>query len=161
MYKRQILDRHPLEELLGIRTEEMDAAPDHRVNSISFEGKSYKTGCLREISHVIPGEGAEVLASYESDYYAGCPALTRKSYGSGKAYYLACETEEAFLKALYAGLAEENGIGTEFTGRLPYGVTVSHRDCLLYTSLLIVRYSGRRWLICNVCMHGLREKSDL
>ena len=88
-----ILDRHPLEELLGIRTEEMDAAPDHRVNSISFEGKSYKTGCLREISHVIPGEGAEVLASYESDYYAGCPALTRKSYGSGRAYYLACETE--------------------------------------------------------------------
>ena len=106
----------------------MDAAPDHRVNSIGFEGKSYKTGCLREISHVIPGEGAEVLASYESDYYAGCPALTRKSYGSGRAYYLACETEEAFLKALYAGLAEENGIGTEFTGRLPYGVTVSHRE---------------------------------
>lgn len=123
-----ILDRHPLEELLGIRTEEMDAAPEHRVNSIGFEGKSYKTGCLREISHVIPGEGAEVLASYESDYYAGCPALTRKSYGSGRAYYLACETEEAFLKALYAGLAEENGIGTEFTGRLPYGVTVSHRE---------------------------------
>ena len=123
-----ILDKHPLEDVLGIRTEEMDAAPAHRTNSIRYEGKSYPTGCLREISHVVPGGGTQVLASYEADYYADFPALTRKNYGSGKAYYLACETEEGFLRDFYAALAEETGIRTEFTGSLPHGVTVSRRE---------------------------------
>ncbi len=123
-----ILDRHPLEEVLGICTEEMDAANEKHPNSIYFGGKSYRTGCLREVSHVVPGSGTEVLASYEADYYAGLPALTCKRFGNGKAYYLACETEADFLRAFYAQLAEENNVDGAFTGKLPYGVTASRRD---------------------------------
>ena len=123
-----ILDRHPLEEVLGICTEEMDAANENHPNSIYFGGKSYQTGCLREVSHVVPGSGTEVLASYEADYYAGLPALTCKRFGNGRAYYLACETEADFLRAFYAQLAEENSVAGAFTGKLPYGVTASRRD---------------------------------
>ena len=123
-----ILDRHPLEEVLGICTEEMDAANEYHPNSIYFGGKSYQTGCLREVSHVVPGSGTEVLASYEADYYAGLPALTCKRYGNGKAYYLACETEADFLRAFYAQLAGENNVDGAFTGKLPYGVTASRRE---------------------------------
>ena len=126
-----ILDRHPLEEVLGIRTEEMDTVvPEVLPNTISFAGKSWKAGQLREVSHVVEDvkNPVKVLGSYEQDYYQGFPALTEKKYGKGRALYLACETEKPFLKALYERLAEECGIRGEFTGRLPEGVAVSRRD---------------------------------
>ena len=125
------LDRHPLEEVLGIRTEEMDAVNVEALpNTISFDGKSWKVGQLREVSHVVEDteNPVEVLAAYEQDYYQGFPALTRKKYGKGSALYLACEAEEGFLKALYGRLTEECRIQGEFTGRLPQGVVVSKRD---------------------------------
>lgn len=126
-----ILDRHPLEEVLGIRTEEMDAVHVEALpNTISFGEKSWQVGQLREISHVVsdPENPVEVLSVYEQDYYQGFPALTRKKYGKGNALYLACEAEEGFLKALYEWLAGECRIRGEFTGRLPQGVVVSRRD---------------------------------
>ena len=126
-----ILERHPLEEMLGIRTEEMDAVvPESLPNTLSFAGKSWKAGQLREVSHVVEDaeNPVEVLSAYEQDYYQGFPALTRKKYGKGSALYLACEAEEGFLKVLYEKLAEEYGIRGEFTGRLPKGVVVSRRD---------------------------------
>ena len=73
-------------------------------------------------------EEVEVLASYETDYYEGVPAVTRREYGEGKAYYLACETEDGFLSAFYGKLIQELGIAGEFTGKLPYGVAVSKRE---------------------------------
>ena len=120
-----------MEEMLGIRTEEMDAVvPESLPNTLSFAGKSWKAGQLREVSHVVEDaeNPVEVLSAYEQDYYQGFPALTRKKYGKGSALYLACEAEEGFLKVLYEKLAEEYGIRGEFTGRLPKGVVVSRRD---------------------------------
>lgn len=123
-----ILGSHPLEKVLGIRPEEMDAATQYQPNSISYGGKSWKTGCLREVSHVAENAQTEVLSSYETDYYQGLPALSRNKYHDGWAYYLACETEEGFLKQLYRSLAVEAGAAGEFTGLLPEGLTVSRRD---------------------------------
>lgn len=120
------IEKHPLEEVLGIRPEEMDAASCHQPNSLTFDGKRWAAGCMREISN--PVEEVEVLASYETDYYEGVPAVTRRGYGEGKAYYIACETEEGFLSAFYGNLIRELGIAGEFTGKLPYGVAVSKRE---------------------------------
>ncbi len=43
-------------------------------------------------------EGAEVLATYESDFYAGMPAVTKNSYGKGHVYYVATQLEEPDLQ---------------------------------------------------------------
>ena len=126
-----ILEKHPLEDVLGIRTEEMDAADETILpNSIRLNQKSWQVGCQREVSHTVPDEKGKcprVLAYFEQDYYTGFPALTVREYGEGRAYYLACETEEGFLRELYGGLMEELGLTGAFTGLLPYGVTVSER----------------------------------
>lgn len=123
------LGSHPLEEVLGIRPEEMDAAPGHMPNTFTYDGKKWKAGCLREIS-TLTGEAkqAEVIAAYEEDYCAGRPALTRKNHGKGQAYYIACETEGDFLRTFYEKLSRSLGIEGEFTGLLPHGVAVSRRD---------------------------------
>ena len=42
-------------------------------------------------------EGAEVLATYESDFYAGMPAVTKNIYGKGHVYYVATQLEAAGL----------------------------------------------------------------
>ena len=72
-------------------------------------------------------ETAEVISSYERDFYAGFPVVVRNPYGAGEAYYLAAESDLAFLRAFYADIFAraglENALGTE----LPYGVTVTER----------------------------------
>lgn len=65
----------PLREMAGVWVEEIDAlAPEHS-NTVSFsDGKEYKCNLLCDLMH---SEGAEVLATYESDFYAGMPAVTK------------------------------------------------------------------------------------
>jgi beta-galactosidase len=49
-------------------------------------GESFDVCDMLEVIH---SEGAEILAEYSSDFYAGGPALTKNSYGNGTAYYQA------------------------------------------------------------------------
>ena len=52
----------------------MPLAPEQS-NTVSFsDGKEYKCNLLCDLMHT---EGAEVLATYESDFYAGMPAVTK------------------------------------------------------------------------------------
>ncbi|HBA70492.1 MAG TPA: hypothetical protein DCZ40_14220 [Lachnospiraceae bacterium] len=119
------IQAHPLQDVLGIRTEETDACRAAWDNQVSYCGVSYQVTGLRGIIH---RETAEVKAYYEKDFYKGFPALTRNAYGKGCAYYIAAETEIAFLKKFYRNLLEEEGIGEEFAGKLSEGVTVSCRS---------------------------------
>ena len=118
------LDRHPLSEVLGIRTEEIDVAPPYLRNAIDWDGSSYPT---RDLLAIVHAETAEVLGTYHDDFYAGCPALTCNRYGEGKAWFIAAETEQPFLDALYRRLAETTGVAHRFPAVLPEGVVVTER----------------------------------
>ena len=116
---------HPLENVLGVIQEEIDAPSEEFENQFAYNGTEYPARRVCEIDHV--KEGTEVLSSYESDFYAGCPVVTRNRFGKGEAYYLAAESDTEFLRAFYKDVFEsaglENALGTE----LPYGVTVTER----------------------------------
>ncbi len=90
----------PLHQVLGIRVEEIDALYEDQVNHIVMtDGSgSYTCGRLCDIVH---SEGAEVLATYGDDFYAGMPVVTENSLGPGKAYYIASDPEERFLDDFY------------------------------------------------------------
>lgn len=98
----------PLKDLLGIWSEEVDALPPDEANEIVLAGGVKATCHL--VFDLIHSQGAEVLACYGKDFYAGRPALTRNDYGSGRAYYLASFPEQAFLDNFLPGLAKEAGI---------------------------------------------------
>ena len=119
------IGHHPLEDVLGIIQEEIDAPGPEFENSMIFNGISYPVGNLRELIHV--SGDTQVLACYTDDYVKGMPALTAHSFGRGTAYYIAAEPDRALLNALYKEAAGKAGLKNPLGIPLPYGVTVSLR----------------------------------
>ena len=75
-----------LKDVFGIWNEEIDTLYPHEVSAVEMNGKRYEGKTYCELIHA---RGATVLATYQSDFYAGMPALTVNTYGKGKAYYQA------------------------------------------------------------------------
>lgn len=96
-----------LRELLGIWVEESDALPEGASNHFTWEGCRYEAKLLCDLLHL---EGAEALAFYEEDFYADMPVLTRNNYGSGSAWYVAAQSEEAFYEKLTEKICADAGV---------------------------------------------------
>lgn len=118
------IGEHPLEKVLGICQEEIDAPGEEFRNSITYREKIYHTGVLCEVIH---SKGAQTISSYRNEYYKGTPAVTENRYGTGKACYLAAEFEQDFLNDFYREQAREAGIQNPLRTHLPYGVTTALR----------------------------------
>lgn len=116
---------HPLEDVLGIRTEEIDAPGGYCENSVRYHGTDHRITGLCGLIHA---KGAEVLAEYQNDFYKGYPVLTRNVYGDGEAYYIASINEGSFLKELYGQVLWERGLECGLQVRLAEGVTVNERS---------------------------------
>jgi beta-galactosidase len=115
----------PLREILGIWCEEIDALYPQDRNSINWKNKKYEVYDLCELIH---SKGAEVLASYGGDFYAGRPALTVNSYGKGKAWFIAARTGLDFLQDFYHDRAKDCGLKPALDTVLPRGVTAQIRS---------------------------------
>jgi beta-galactosidase len=114
-----------MKEVLGIRSEELDACE----NEIDFNGKSWKTLHFADVIHAV---GAEVLSTFKNEFYAGSPALTCNSYGSGKAYYMSAAHDEGFMSEFYGGIIKDAGVKTLYNEPLPKGVTCRERGGKLF-----------------------------
>jgi len=106
-----------LRELLGIWVEESDALPEGEKNHFTWEGSRHEATLLCDLLH---SEGAEVLASYEEDFYAGMPVLTRNTWGKGAAYYVAARSDGAFYREFAGKICKDAGISPALTA--PEGV---------------------------------------
>ncbi|GGJ03721.1 beta-galactosidase [Alicyclobacillus cellulosilyticus] len=121
----------PLRRVLGIWSEEIDALYDHDRNrlvmapdnALGLAGE-YE---VRELCDLIHLEGAEALAFYGDDFYAGRPALTVNRFGRGAAYYLAARAREPFYADFYRQLVAQHGIHRVLDAELPPGVTAQLR----------------------------------
>ena len=128
-----------LRKVLGIWAEEIDALFPGQSNRIvmkdtlgSLQGE-YKCSLLCDIIHA---EGAEVLAVYGDDFYAGTPVLTRNRFGSGEAWYVASSPEADFLQGFLGTLCSQRGI-EPLPGKAPgVGVTLREKDGRSYLFLL-------------------------
>ena len=109
-----------LKDVFGIWCEETDSLPDGMSNAVSFDGKEYKAVNFCDIIHA---KGAEVVAEYQKDFYAGSPAVTKNAYGNGKAYYVAFGNDDGFADDFinnYIGY-EKNEIAS------PDGISIKKR----------------------------------
>ncbi|MDR1445460.1 MAG: beta-galactosidase, partial [Treponema sp.] len=106
----------PLKEILGIWCEEIDSLYPQDRNSINWKNKKYEVHDFCELIH---SRGAEVLASYGSDFYAGRPALTVNSYGKGKAWFIAARTGLDFLQDFYRDRVKDCGLKPALDTALP------------------------------------------
>ncbi|NIK76961.1 beta-galactosidase [Paenibacillus castaneae] len=121
----------PLRKTLGIWSEEIDSLHDHDSNRIVIQdGNALGLSgeyTARELCDLIHLEGAEALAVYGEDFYAGRPALTVNQLGAGKAYYIASRNDSAFTNDLLARIVEQEGIKRVLNSELPKSVTAQMR----------------------------------
>ena len=119
-----------LKEVFGVWAEEIDTLYPTERNAIRCNkcGKEFVVADYCERIH--PAEGAEVMASYVSDFYAGEPAVVKNRYGKGTAYYIATRDiggEDSFKHTLLTRLCGELGIKSNLNSYTA-GVTAHARE---------------------------------
>ncbi|MCR8655859.1 beta-galactosidase [Paenibacillus endoradicis] len=121
-----------LRKVLGVWAEEIDALLPGQSNEIVMNDQyghmsgQYQCNILCDLIH---SEGAEVLATYGSEFYKGMPVLTKNEFGNGQAWYVASSADAQFLSDFVKTVAEEKGIhpllkpvaGVEVTERIKDG----------------------------------------
>ena len=120
-----------LREVFGVWAEETDVLHSFDENAVAMAEDNVLglsgSHPAREICALIHAGGAEVLGTYEKDFYVGRPALTMNTHGDGQAYYVASRNDAAFLYDFYGALVGQAGIGPVLEGDLPEGVTAQVR----------------------------------
>ena len=106
-----------LGEVFGLYAEELDTLYPTDSNAVLM--KDGNKALVKDYCELIKLTGAEVLGTYESDFYAGMPAVTVHSYGNGKAYYIGARMEEEDLIKFFTPIWSECGIKEK---ELPEGV---------------------------------------
>jgi beta-galactosidase len=79
----------PLGKLMGIRVDEWDARDPSVVNPVRLDSSMEVAGRL--LFEIVIPDGAEVVGTYQADFYAGTPAVTRNAYGAGEGWYVATD----------------------------------------------------------------------
>lgn len=141
----------PLRPVLGIWEEEIDALTDADRNFVAGVSgnraglnSEYMAYGLCALAHA---ETAEVLATYQSDFYAGYPALTVNAYGAGRAYYIAFRSAGDFLSDFYAQLVSDLQLPRAISSELPAGVTVQWRTNGLKDFLFVLNFTPTDQLV--------------
>jgi beta-galactosidase len=122
-----------LRDILGIWVEESDALPEGESNSFIIDGKEYTSKILCDIIHT---EGSDVISSYNQDFYAGTPVITKNSFGKGTAYYVGTSSDEDFYKMFTEKLCAEKNIKPDFAAYDGLEVTKRYGDGCEFTFLL-------------------------
>jgi beta-galactosidase len=123
---------HGLMDVMGLRSTEIDGLYDWESNAgVPAEGNALgltKTYTCKNLCDLVDLQGAEALLTYENDFYAGMPALTRHTYKKGSAWYVAADFEEDFQVDFIKKLVESAGIEKLVPGEIPDGLEVTMRE---------------------------------
>lgn len=135
----------PLRKTLGIWAEEIDALYDGETNRVEVIADNplglTDDYVAHELCDLIHLEGAEALAYYKDDFYAGRPALTVNQFGKGKAYYIASRNRGSFHFDFYRKVVDEAGIKRVIEAELPSGVTAQKRTDGEYDYVFLLNFS--------------------
>lgn len=112
-----------LKEVYGIVSEEIDTLYPSDENAVIFADGT--RGIVKDYAELLRVGTAEVIGTYESDFYAGMAAVTRNKYGDGQAYYVAARIDEEAQTRLCRMLLEEAGLNPR---QLPDGIEVHTRE---------------------------------
>ncbi|MEJ3746163.1 beta-galactosidase [Actinomycetes bacterium KLBMP 9797] len=97
----------PLGPLMGVRVDEWDAREPSVVNRVRLSSLDVAARLLFEL--VIP-QGAEVVGTYQDDFYAGTPAVTRNAFGAGHGWYVAAGLDQDGVGWVVRQVLERHGL---------------------------------------------------
>ena len=107
----------PLRKTLGLWVEEFDPLEPEMTNTLivpehgRLAAGQYACSRWCDLLHL---EGAQALASYGEDFYAGYPAVTEHVLGQGRAFYIATRPEEALIDELVTLWCDELQLASPF-----------------------------------------------
>ena len=115
--------------------EETDAQQPSVVNPVTLDRVVHEARHVFEI--VVPDEATTVVATYGADFYAGSPAVTRATHGTGEAWYVATALDDGGVADVVRRVVDRHGLlgphaddeGVEVVDRVSPG-GVRHRFVL-------------------------------
>jgi beta-galactosidase len=129
----------PFQDLLGMHVEEFAPYRELQTNEIlTTNGQRFSCS---QWSDVIRLHGAENLATYQHDYYANTPAITRHAFGQGASYYVGTQLDEAGLSWLIDRVCAEAEVSV--SPAQPIGVEVIQRSDDTHVWLFALNYSDQ------------------
>lgn len=100
--------------VFGIIREDTDIFDFSEYNGIIWSNGARVRTLVRDYAEILQVESAEVLASFEDDFYVGKAAITKNQFGKGYAYYVAGGIAAADLRVLFERMLSEAGIETSY-----------------------------------------------
>ncbi|MFJ6129006.1 beta-galactosidase [Streptomyces griseoviridis] len=130
----------PLGDLMGVRVDEWDSRPPDVVQPVLLGESSTSARLVFEI--VLP-RGAEPVATYGADFYAGTPAVTRHPYGErgGEGWYVATALDQPGVDGVVSRVLARHGLLGRYAGTP--AVETAHRTAPDGTQLLFLLNHGR------------------
>ncbi len=131
----------PFREMLGLVVEEFAPYAETQSNSIcTTDGKQFKCSFWSDVIHL---KGAEAIATFEQNYYAGSPALTHNPFGKGNAFYVATIPDQNGMDWLIEKVCKTADIKSISTSA-PAGVELLRRTDGKSTWLFALNYSAEK-----------------
>ncbi len=97
--------------------------------------------CATTWCDILVSDGAQVVARYSEEYYAGRPAITLNSYGKGQVVYIGTLGPAALFDALAPWLLALGGVQPVL--RVPAGVEVAERWQGESSLLFVLNHTGQ------------------
>ena len=133
-----------LRKVFGIWAEEMDVLYDsERMQNEYAENELGLSGTFEscDFCEVIHPEGAQVVARYTQEYYAGTPCITVNSYGKGKAYFIGTRQSVEETEKIVNAIAAKAGVKKILDAELPSDVKVLSRTDGVYEYVFVMNYA--------------------
>jgi beta-galactosidase len=150
-----------LDELCGVQVEEYDSLPRGAENPLEFSLPVMANSHPPSASvwcDILKPMGATVVARYTKDYYAGKPAITVNSFGTGKAVYVGAAGDSALYETLADWLLELSSVPRLLAA--PPGIEVTERWQGRRRILLVLNHTERQQQITlDCCYRNLLDDS--
>ncbi len=115
----------PFRKLLGVAVEEFDPMLPAQTNRLVSSGADAAEYVCDTWADIVRADGAETLATFGEDFFAGSPAVTVHTFGRGRAYYVGTQPEPAYVEKLVERICREAGVAAPLP--VPDGVEATVR----------------------------------
>ncbi len=134
-------------ELAGVSLEEYDALAPGR--EVMVQGRTFQ-GTASIWCDVLSCHGATPLACYASHYYAGAPAVTEHTVGTGKVYYVGCDLDALALQQLLSQVLADARITLDDPAPVP-GVEVVWKEKAGRRYMMLLNHRSAK---ADIPLHG-------
>ena len=133
-----------LQSLFGIETTELEMLYPTESNRIQYQQQDY---CTKDYSNLLVAKEADILATYQTDFYAGSPAITVNKYQKGQAYYLGTRLNHDFLTNFYDDIIQRLGLNNTVVEQSDAEVSIQTRENNRYKYHFVMNFSNKNKLV--------------